>query len=109
MTQMFFVIGALILLGSAIMGINQMLLIKTTTMLDAEAGLTATSIGQSMIDKIMTKNYDASTDPGSGVDLKKVFDVNLFIAANSIGFSFSELSSVPLLDTAVAIGVLCSA
>jgi hypothetical protein len=109
MTQMFFVVGALVLLGSVILGINQMLLIKTTTMLDAEASLAAASIGQSMIDEIMTQNYDAATDTGYGVDLKKVFNVALFTGANSLGCNSTESSNVPLPDTADANGVFRSA
>jgi hypothetical protein len=106
---MVFVVGALVLLGSTMLGINQMLLIKTTTMLDAEASLAATSIAQSMIDEVMTQNYDAATDSGIGVDLKKVYSISLFTGSNSLGCNNTEASNVPLPDTADANGVYRSA
>jgi hypothetical protein len=90
---MFTVIAALILLGLTTLGINNMLAVKTTTMLQAEASLNAISIAQTMIDEIETKSYDAATAGGT-----KVYDPSNFTAPASLGCNASEASSVPQPD-----------
>ena len=89
------VLGALMLLGTATLGINRMLIDKTVTMLDTEASLSAVSIAQSMIDEVFTQNYDAATDSGYGIDKKRVYDTNLLTGANSLGRSSTESINVP--------------
>ena len=95
MNQMFTVVGALVLLGIASLGINAMLASKTTTMLQAEASLNAISIGQTMIDEIMTKSYDAATANGT-----KVFNAANFTNSASLGCSASEAFMVSQPDAA---------
>ena len=95
MNQMFTVIGALVLLGVASLGINAMLASKTTTMIQAEASMNSISIGQTMIDEIMTKSYDAATANGA-----KVYAASNFTAAGSLGCNSSEASLVPQPDAA---------
>lgn len=99
------VLGALMLLGTATLGINRMLIDKTVTMLDTEASLSAVSIAQSMIDEVFTQNYDAATDSGYGIDKKRVYDTNLLTGATSLGCSGTETINVPLPDTANADGI----
>ena len=94
MGNIFSVIGALMLLGIASLGINTMLVDKTSTMLEAEASLNAISIAQSMIDEIETKSYDAATANGT-----RIFDSTLFTAPNALGPSNTEQSNVLLPDT----------
>src|SRR5881296_3614483 len=93
MNQMFTIIGALVLLGIASLGINAMLASKTTTMLQAEATLNSISIAQTMIDEIMTKSYDAATANGT-----RVYDSTGFTATGSLGCNGSEASQVPQPD-----------
>ena len=59
--QVLLIIGALVILSFVTLAINSMLVSKTTTILQAEAHLTAISIAQSMIDEIMTAKYDSAT------------------------------------------------
>lgn len=108
MNQMLMVLGALMLLGVATLGINQMLVDKTTTMLEAEASLSAVSLAQTMIDEVMTQNYDAATDSGYGVDKKRVYSTDQFTAANSLGCNSTEASNVHLPDTANTNGIFRS-
>src|SRR5258707_14562805 len=93
MSQIFTIIGALVLLGIASLGINAMLASKTTTMLQAEASLNSVSVAQTMIDEIMTKSYDAVTANGT-----KVYDSTAFTATASLGCSGTEASQVPQPD-----------
>ena len=93
MQQMLAVLMAMVLLGGTILSVNVLLLDKTTTMMEAEASLTAVSIGQSMLDEIMTKSYDAVTANGT-----RIYDSTLFTAANTLGPSAAELSLVPTPD-----------
>src|SRR6266852_2315305 len=93
MSQIFTIIGALVLLGIASLGINAMLASKTTTMLQAEASLNAISIAQTMIDEIMTKSYDAATANGT-----KVYNPSAFTVAASLGPNGVEASNVPQPD-----------
>jgi hypothetical protein len=93
MNQMFAVIGALILLGITSLSINNMLASKTTTMLQAEASLTAISIAQTMIDEIETKAYDAATANGT-----KVYSASSFTAPSGLGCNATEASNVPQPD-----------
>ena len=86
------VIGALILLGFASLGINHMLADKTTVMVEAEASLNATSIAQIMIDEAMKKAYDAATAGGV-----RIYDSTQFTPANMLGPSSTEAANVGTL------------
>ena len=94
MNQMFMVIGALVLLGIATLGINNMLANKTTTMLEAEASLNATSLAQSMMDEVLGKSYDAATANGT-----KIYDSTQFTAPGSLGPNATESAAVSQPDT----------
>jgi hypothetical protein len=99
--QMLMVLGALVLLSLVALSINAMLVNKTTTMLEVESHLDAISLGQSMLDEILTKPYDAVVANG----VTKIFDSSGFTASGGLGPSGAEGSSVPLPeppDTAVA-------
>jgi len=86
------VLGALVLLGLASLGINHMLADKTIVMLEAEASLNATSIAQIMIDEVMTKSYDASTAGGS-----RVWDSTQFTSPAALGPNATETGNVGTL------------
>lgn len=88
---MLLTLGALMLLSAVTLTVNSMLVTKTTTMLEAEASLTAISIAQTMIDEVMTKSYDAATAGGT-----KIYDSTGFTAPNSLGRSATEAAAVPL-------------
>ncbi|MBI5020489.1 MAG: hypothetical protein HZB59_03550 [Ignavibacteriales bacterium] len=59
--QLLLVIGALTLLSIVSMSVNSLIISKTTTILQAEASLAATSIAQSMLDEILTAQFDSAT------------------------------------------------
>ncbi|HZY10756.1 MAG TPA: hypothetical protein VFF29_06335 [Bacteroidota bacterium] len=92
--QMLTVIGALVVLSMVTLNVNKVLVDKSTTMLDAEAGLNAVSIAQTMLDEIMTKAFDAATVT------QKVYDNEMYklTASGSLGRSSLEASNVPLPD-----------
>ena len=92
--QMMSVIGALMLLSMVSLGINTMIIGKTTTMLEAEASLAAISLAQTMIDEIQTTNFDENTIG------TKVYNATDLTAAGSFGPSGTEASNVPLPDNA---------
>jgi hypothetical protein len=94
MGQMLSVLGALMLLSMVSLGINSMIISKTTTMLEAEASLSAVSLAQTMIDEIQTKSYDAST-VGS-----RIYDASDFTTASGLGPNgLTETPYVPKPDT----------
>ena len=88
--QMLTVLLALVLLSTVTLSVNAMLVNKTTTMLEAEASLTAISLAQTMIDEIQTKSYDAATANGT-----KIYDSTGFTDAGSLGCNSTEASNVP--------------
>ncbi|MBI3195045.1 MAG: hypothetical protein HYZ34_11370 [Ignavibacteriae bacterium] len=92
--QMLAVLVALSLLGVVSLTNNTMMLSKSETMLSAEASLNAISIAQTLIDEIMTKNYDLATIT------KKVVNANDFTASGSLGPNETEKKNVPLPDAA---------
>lgn len=89
--QMLLVLGALMLLSLVALTINSMLVNKTATMLEVEAHLDAVSLGQSMLDEILTQAYDQAVANGA-----KVFDSTGFTATGSFGPNGTEASNVPL-------------
>ena len=91
--QMLLVLGALMLLSLVALTINSMLVDKTATMLEVEAHLDAVSLGQSMLDEILTQAYDQTVANGA-----KVFDSTGFTASASFGPNGTEGSNVPLPD-----------
>ncbi len=92
MNQTLTVLLALVLFGMTTLGINALLVDKTTVMLEAEASLTAVSIGQTMIDEIMTKSYDAVTANGT-----RIYD-STFTVPDQLGPSAAENLLVPKPD-----------
>jgi hypothetical protein len=96
--QTILVLAALLLLSGVILGVNRLLISKTSTMLESEADLTALSVGQSMLDEIMSQAYDKVVANGT-----KVFnDSSQFTATSSLGPDVGE--SITLPDTAAASG-----
>ena len=88
---MMLILGALVLLAGVTLGVNNMLLSKTTTMLETEAALNSIALGQSMIDEIMTQAFDAKTADGT-----RVYNVSDFTAPGGLGPNGTESSNVPL-------------
>ena len=87
------VLGAVMLLSMVSMGVNSMLLDKTTTMLEAEATLNAVSLAQSMIDEVMSKSFDAATVTG------RVYRADEFTSYGGLGPSSYESGNVGTMDT----------
>jgi hypothetical protein len=58
--QVLLVIGALTLLSIVALSVNSLIVSKTTSILQAEAYLAATTIGQSMLDEIMVARFDSA-------------------------------------------------
>ena len=94
MNQILSVVLAMVLFGVTSLGINVLLVDKTTVMLEAEASLTCVSIGQTMIDEAMTKSFDAVTANGT-----RIYDSTLFTPNDQLGPSGTESALVPLPDT----------
>jgi hypothetical protein len=90
---MLLVLGALAILSLVALTINNMLVNKTSTMLEVEAHLDAVSLGQSMLDEILTQPFDAYVANGL-----KVYDSSLFAATASLGPEGAEVGNVPLPD-----------
>ena len=93
MNQMIMALGAILLLGVTSLGINQILIDRTTTTLEAEASLNAVSIAQVMLDEIMTKSYDMATVSGA-----RIYDSTLFTTPDALGPNATEASQVGTLD-----------
>ncbi len=55
------VIAAMILLGTLALSVNTTLINSSTTSLEMEAGLDALSYGQSLLDEILSKEFDENT------------------------------------------------
>ena len=92
--QMLLVLGAMAILSLTSLTINTVLVGQTTAVLEAEAGLNAISIAQTMIDEIMTKAYDAYTVSN------KAYSANSFTASNALGCNSTEASNVSQPDVA---------
>ncbi len=90
--QILLVIGALTLLSIVSLSVNTLIVSKTTTILQAEAELTAISIAQSMLDEVKTKYFDQRV----AYDSVKVFNPSFFTAPASFGPSGAEAVKVPL-------------
>jgi len=97
--QTLMVLMALVLLSGVILGVNRLLISKTSTMLEAEANLTAVSVAQSMMDEIQTQAYDKAT-----VGAKVFNDSSKFVASGSLGPDGNDPAGVTLPDTANASG-----
>ncbi len=101
--QMLTVVFALVLLGVVTLVINQMLADKAQVMLQAEASLTAISLGQTMLDEIKTKSYDAVTAPSGSIyppdGGTKVYDSSAFTSPSGLGPSGTESHNVPLPES----------
>jgi len=65
--QSFLVIGAFVVLSTLTLNVNASLINTSTTGLEMEATLDAVSIAQSMMDEILTKDFDQTTTGGARV------------------------------------------
>jgi hypothetical protein len=62
--QTFLIIGAFVLLSTMTLNVNSTLIGTSTTGLEMEATLDAMSIGQTLLDEILTKDFDQKTTGG---------------------------------------------
>lgn len=83
--QMMLVIGAFSMLSILALAFNRTMLGSMQLGLEMEATLNALSIGQSMIDEIMSKNYDQSTVSGN-----VVYKLSDMTAPGSLGAEGTE-------------------
>ncbi len=93
--QMLLVILALALLATVTITINKMIEYRTSSMLETEADLNAISLGQTMLDEIMTKAYDDSVENPSHM----IYDSTRFVPYAYFGPKGSEATNVPQPDT----------
>jgi hypothetical protein len=87
--QMFFALGALMLLSLIIINTNKNTLYTEDVMYDSNFGITATSVGASIIEEASQKNFDEITDT-IALDATKNNDLNLLTAPGSLGTEGSE-------------------
>ncbi len=92
--QMLLVLGALMLLSLVALTINNMIVNKTSSMLEMEAHLDAASLGQSMLDEILSQPFDQTVANGA-----KVFDSTGFTVTASFGPDGTEGSNVTLPES----------
>lgn len=78
-------IGAMVLLAKLALTTNSFLNDTDTLQLQSEAVTTATSIGQSMIEKISVRGYDQNFPGGDPTVLSASF-----VSSNSLGIDFGE-------------------
>jgi len=65
--QSFLVIGAFVILSTMTLNVNASLILTTTTGLEMEATLDAVSIAQSMMDEVLTQEFDQKTTSGKRI------------------------------------------
>ena len=99
--QMMMALMALVLLAGVSVSVNSMMASKNTTMLEVEANLNAISLGQSMLDEVLSQDYDLATVGGA-----KIYDAGSFTATSGLGPSALEVSRVLLPDSLVLPGPL---
>lgn len=83
--QMMFVIGAMVLLGKLALSTNTFFADNEVVLLEAEAVTTATSIGQSVLEKINVRQFDNNYP--NGID---TLSSSLFVPAMSLGRDAGE-------------------
>jgi hypothetical protein len=62
--QTFLIIGAFVLLSTMTLNVNSTLIVTSTTGLEMEATLDAMSIGQTLVDEILTQDFDQKATGG---------------------------------------------
>ena len=87
--HMMFVVGAFCLLSLITLGVNSVILDKTTVMLDTEASITAISIAQAMVDEMQTKSYDTHTVSA------RVYNTTDLTPTNQLGPEVGESITYP--------------
>lgn len=87
--QMFLALGAMMLLTLVIFNTNKKSLYTEDVMYDSNFGITATSVGASIIEDASNKNFDEVTDT-IALDATKNNDLNLLTDPGSLGTEGSE-------------------
>jgi len=87
--QMFLALGAMMLLTLVIFNTNKKSLYTEDVMYDSNFGITATSVGASIIEEASNKNFDEVTDT-IALDATKNNDLNLLTDPGSLGTEASE-------------------
>lgn len=83
-SQMFLVLGAVVLLAILVLNVNRTILSSTDNSLQAQAITTTTSVAQQTVDLIRSKSFDESTVGAV------VTDSNDFTAPASLGYESGE-------------------
>jgi hypothetical protein len=89
MAQLIQIIGAFLVLSTLTLSVNSTMLSSVMVSLECEAMLNATSIGQSLIDEILSKNYDEKTVN------KKVYNTSELSSVAALGPDAGEAIVVP--------------
>ena len=86
-SQMFLVLGAVVLLAILVLNVNRTILSSSDNSLQAQAITTTTSVAQRTIDLIKSKSFDESTVNTA------VTDINDFTAPASLGYESGETAN----------------
>ncbi|MDE3058429.1 MAG: hypothetical protein KGJ59_10785 [Bacteroidota bacterium] len=86
MGQTILVLGALVLLGVAVLAANQLMLEKLTASYDTQATVVAISLAQAEIDEIQRKDYDEHTIA------RRIYYASDFTPVDSLGPEAGETS-----------------
>jgi hypothetical protein len=92
MGQMMLVIFAFTMLSILALSVNATMIGSVATGLEAQAQLNALSLGQSLLDEILSKEYDENTTGG-----KRVFSASGFTAVATLGPDAGE--ALPVVDS----------
>jgi|WetSurMetagenome_2_1015567.scaffolds.fasta_scaffold328718_1 hypothetical protein len=96
--QVLLIIGALTLLSVVSLSVRTLVLNTTVTYIQSEAQLTGVSVAQSMLDEIMSQEYDSSTTQG-----KRIWDSTKFTQPTRLGPETSpginEITSVTIPES----------
>ena len=87
--QMTLVLAAFAILSLLVLGVNRILVEKTTVMLDSEAAITSISIAQAMIDEIQKREFDEKAI------LQRIYTPTNMTALASLGSDVGESVSTP--------------
>lgn len=91
--QMLLVVGALALFASLQLSVNSAILRSSTTSYDGEATVEAISIGQAMIDEIVTQEFDSTT-----VFSHSMSDPSVFTPSSKLGADVDTEKTVAALE-----------
>lgn len=102
-SQMFLVLGAVVLLSLLVINVNRTVLSTTDNSLQAQAITTTTSVAQQTIDVIRSKSFDEATVSTA------ITNINDFTAPNSFGpdmgesvYSFDDVDDYSNYNTIVS-------